>query len=64
MCHCSKKRFRHFLTQLPPSELEDILENDPFPVRLTCHNCSSEYTLSRAEIERIYHSSFLRVSRN
>ncbi len=49
-CGCNRDRFQRFLAALPASELDDIKENGPFPLRLTCFNCNSEYAFSRDEI--------------
>lgn len=52
-CHCSKEVYAEYLSSLPREELEDIRENGPFPLRITCHNCSSTYTYARDEVEEI-----------
>ncbi len=49
-CGCTRDRFQRFLAALPASELDDIKENGPFPLRLTCFNCNSEYAFTRDEI--------------
>jgi molecular chaperone Hsp33 len=54
MCHCSGERFGRFLGALPASELQEILEQGPFPVITTCVNCNTAYEHSRGEIERMY----------
>lgn len=53
-CHCSKERFGRFLAALPEEEREDILENGPFPLRTTCHNCNSTYRYERDELVRLF----------
>ncbi|MFW5689324.1 MAG: Hsp33 family molecular chaperone HslO [Spirochaetota bacterium] len=52
-CHCSKAVYGDYLASLPADELEDIRENGPFPLKITCHNCNSTYTYARDEIEEI-----------
>lgn len=53
-CHCSKDRFARFLSALPEGEKVDILENGPFPLRATCHNCNSTYRYERWELEELF----------
>ncbi len=53
-CHCSKNRFRRFLTHLSPVELKDMAENGPFPLILTCFNCNTSYSFDRDQIQAIY----------
>ena len=54
MCGCSKARFEKFLANLSPAEQEEILENGPFPVVTTCHNCNSSYDFSRNELASLF----------
>ncbi|HUZ17003.1 MAG TPA: Hsp33 family molecular chaperone HslO [Spirochaetia bacterium] len=49
-CDCNRERFGRFLAALPSSEIEDIRENGPFPLQITCHNCASDYSFTREEI--------------
>lgn len=53
-CHCSKERFARFLSALPAGEQEDILENGPFPLRTTCHNCNSTYRYEHWELLELF----------
>ena len=46
----SQAQVQRFLAALPASELDDIKENGPFPLKLTCFNCSTEYAFTREEI--------------
>lgn len=52
-CDCSKERFGTFLAALPPDERSDILENGPFPLKTTCHNCNSTYSFPRDELNSL-----------
>lgn len=54
MCHCSHKRFGQFLRQLPENDREDISQNGPFPLVLTCHNCSSRYSFTEEQVRTIF----------
>jgi molecular chaperone Hsp33 len=52
-CHCNKAIYAEYLGSLPETELTDIQQHGPFPLRITCHNCNSTYTYEREEIESI-----------
>jgi len=54
LCHCNKARVRNILAMLPIEELEDILENGPFPLESLCHHCNTTYHFDRQEIQQIY----------
>ena len=49
-CRCSKKRFGNFLASLSEKEINEIIQDDKFPLKLNCYNCSSEYDFSKEEI--------------
>ena len=53
-CGCNHDRFGRFLSALPEAEREDILENGPFPLKTTCHNCNSTYRFERPELLRLF----------
>jgi len=36
------------------SDKEDILKNGPFPLVTTCHNCATNYTFSKVELQAIF----------
>lgn len=52
-CDCNRDRFKRFVGALPEDELEDIRQNGPFPLVITCHNCNSEYRFSREEVRAL-----------
>ncbi len=54
MCHCTKEKLHNYLMLLPMQDIEDILQNGPFPLEIRCHSCNSFYSFSRMEIEEIY----------
>lgn len=58
MCHCRRKKLRNLLAMLPLEDLEDILENGPFPVESRCFHCNTRYEFSREEIQQIYGMRF------
>jgi molecular chaperone Hsp33 len=49
-CDCNRERFKRFISALPNDDLQDVMQNGPFPLRITCHNCSSDYFFDRDEI--------------
>lgn len=52
-CRCSRERFFSFLSAMDKKEIESILGEGALPLRLICHNCSSEYLFEREEIEKL-----------
>lgn len=55
-CACSKARLGSYLSSMPQAEVEDMAENGPFPVKVTCHNCGSIYEYSKSELENMVKS--------
>ncbi len=53
-CRCSKERFGTFIGSLPADERKSILEEGPFPLRTTCHNCNSTYEFHRNELQQLF----------
>jgi len=58
MCHCRREKLRNLLAILPLDDLEDILENGPFPVESRCFHCNTPYEFSREEIQQLYGMRF------
>ena len=54
LCHCKKERIRNLLAMLPIDELEDIKENESFPMETRCHHCNTAYYFDRHEIQQLY----------
>ncbi|MBU0992488.1 MAG: Hsp33 family molecular chaperone HslO [Proteobacteria bacterium] len=54
-CRCSEKRILDYIAMLPAEDVEEILENGPFPVETRCHNCNTLYHFSKQDIENRYH---------
>ncbi len=50
-CHCTKSYYSEFLASLEGESRKDIREKGPFPLKIHCHNCSSEYEFSQQEIQ-------------
>jgi len=58
MCHCRREKLRNLLAMLPLDDLENILENGPFPVESRCFHCNTPYEFSREEIQQLYGMRF------
>ena len=50
MCHCNADRFRGHLGALPGTELQDILDHGPLPLKTICLHCNTTYQFDRSEI--------------
>lgn len=53
-CSCSKERFGSFLSSMKREEKEKILEEGPFPLLTTCHNCGTDYEFSKEELIELF----------
>ncbi len=53
-CHCTKGYFGEFLSSMDESARSDIREKGPFPLKISCHNCGSEYAFSKDEIQTLF----------
>ena len=49
-CHCTKGYFGEFLASMDSQARRDIREKGPFPLKISCQNCGSEYTFTQHEI--------------
>ena len=49
-CRCTEDRMRGYLSRLPAKDIDDILENGPFPLEIRCHNCNTTYGFSRSDV--------------
>ncbi len=52
-CPCNEKVVGNLLTMLPRDEAEDLMENGPFPLTTSCHNCNTLYSFDKEEIRRL-----------
>ncbi|MDO9041672.1 MAG: Hsp33 family molecular chaperone HslO [Desulfocapsaceae bacterium] len=52
-CRCDAERMRLLLLHLPLADLEEIRNNGPFPVQLTCHYCSKAYLFDQKALADI-----------
>lgn len=46
-CPCSAEHFASAIRGLGKKELDDIIEHDPDPLEIICHNCGSVYHISK-----------------
>lgn len=46
-CPCSMENFARQIKNLPKSEVESIIKDDPDPIEVICHNCGSVYKISK-----------------
>ncbi len=51
-CPCSAEYFADHIRHLPKAELEDIINRDPDPLEVTCHNCGSVYKISKEMLRK------------
>ncbi|MBU1055615.1 MAG: Hsp33 family molecular chaperone HslO [Proteobacteria bacterium] len=52
-CRCNEKLMLHYISMFDKNEKKDILENGPFPLQITCHNCNSLYEFSKKDLEKL-----------
>ena len=54
MCHCKREQIRNMIGMLEPGDVQDLVENGPFPVQIRCYNCNTSYDFDQAELKAIY----------
>lgn len=50
-CRCSWDRMLGYLNTLPKEDRIDIAHNGPFPVKVRCHHCNSEYEFLKTDLK-------------
>lgn len=50
-CPCSREKISAYLQGLDREELRAMHREGPWPVKVSCHNCGSEYSFQRDDIE-------------
>ncbi len=50
-CGCTKERLAAYIASMEQAELDDMAQNGPFPVNITCHNCGSVYAYGQTELK-------------
>lgn len=53
-CRCSEEKIADYIAMLPLDDLKDIAANGPFPLEVRCHNCSTAYSFTRAQIQNLF----------
>jgi len=54
MCHCNRPRLEKLLSLMPSEELENILEEESFPLEVRCHHCHTPYHFDKRHIQSLY----------
>lgn len=52
-CHCNEEKIRAMLALLPQEDLDDMVENGPFPLEIRCHHCNTAYGVDRDTLKQI-----------
>lgn len=52
-CHCTQEYYASYLASMQEEMKERILQEGPFPLVISCHNCSSEYSYSKSTLEKL-----------
>lgn len=52
-CRCNEERMRRLLLHLALADLEDMRDNGPFPLQITCHFCNREYSFTQQQLAEI-----------
>jgi len=50
-CPCSWEKFLEHIISLDTATVDDIIANGPWPLKTTCHYCSSQYEYSKEAVE-------------
>lgn len=60
-CRCNDSRMRLVLLQLSLADLEDMRDNGPFPIILTCHFCNQQYPFDQKALTEICREKQARI---
>jgi molecular chaperone Hsp33 len=52
-CRCTREQMAAYISMLSDDDFNEILENGPFPVEMTCHHCNTIQKFSREDIDEI-----------
>jgi molecular chaperone Hsp33 len=52
-CRCNTERMRLLLLHLPLADLEEMRDNGPFPMQVTCHFCNELYRFEQTTLADI-----------
>jgi molecular chaperone Hsp33 len=53
MCRCNQERLEKILATLPKEDLDDMIENGPFPLEVKCHHCNTPYLFNKDDLSKI-----------
>ena len=53
-CPCDKQLFERYLKGLPAADRDEIREKGPFPLEITCQNCSTVYRFEQDDIQDLF----------
>jgi len=54
MCHCNRDKIENMLMMLPVADLKELRDNGPFPLKIKCHHCNTEYHFEKDALAEIY----------
>jgi molecular chaperone Hsp33 len=52
-CPCDKKLFERYLAGLSAADRKELKEHGPYPLEITCQNCSTKYLFEESEVRRL-----------
>lgn len=52
-CRCDEKRMRLLLLHLPLTDIEEMRDNGPFPIQVSCHFCNEQYPFEQKTLADI-----------
>jgi len=52
-CSCERSRFLNFISSLTGETRKSVLEEGPFPLLTTCHNCGTIYSFSKEDVHAV-----------
>ena len=52
-CPCDRNRYAQYLGSLPDTEKSSILAEGPFPLKISCLNCATDYSFTKDELQTI-----------
>lgn len=52
-CRCDDKRMHLLLLHLPLTDIEEMRDNGPFPIQVSCHFCNEKYLFEKKALAEI-----------
>lgn len=56
-CGCEEKRMLSYIKGLGKQTLKEILDDDVFPLEVTCHYCSQKYGFDKSQVQEAFDQS-------